>query len=248
MESQNAFARRSKQLDVLVMNSVEPRRIQQASPDNLLCGVARDSVSQKDSTFLSVLPVEIRRLVYQFLLPTTVPLRDLISGGVAHVWVQGNTAILATCQQVYEETTNILYGESMFIIEVGYDSITLRHRRLLESGLVPEATPTFLELLSPSNMRRIRHLAINIKHVDSYTDGLRDKVQELVDALQNVERLKIVRINLDDRNRDIQRAQTVLRPFQKLRNFDSGSGLLLTGDITPDFARNLVRCVGIGAA
>lgn len=62
----------------------------------------------------------------------------------------------------------MLYGTSVFIVEVGYDTIVFRHRRLLESGLVPQATPPFLDLLGP-NISRVRHIAINVEHVDSYT-------------------------------------------------------------------------------
>lgn len=140
-----------------------------ASLGRLVQSITGKTTSQTESKFLSRLPVEVRHHIYGFLLPATVPLRDLLSGGTACVWHQGSTSIMATCRQIHDETANMLYGGSVFVVEVGYDTILMRHRRLLNSGLVPEATPSFLELLSPSNMQRIRHLAINIKHVDSYT-------------------------------------------------------------------------------
>lgn len=242
-----------------------------ASLARLLRSITRDQGSQKDSPLLSVLPIEIRQHIYEYLLPSTVPLRDLVSGGIAHVWHQGNTSIMAACCQLHDECAEKLYGESVFIVEVGYDTILMRHRRLLDSGLVPEATPSFLDLIGPPYLRRIRHLAINIKHVDSYTgrscsvdrrtafgsshlgmikhncggpgltDGLRGSVQELVDALKGANELQIVRVNLQDQNGDAERAQVVLQPFRELSNFAEGGGIMLTGDVTRASAEGLAR-------
>ena len=113
------------------------------------------------------LPVEIRRHIYEYLLPTTVALRS--QAGVAYVWLQGNTAFLATCQQVYSEGTELFCRNAVFVVEVGYDTVIFRYRRLLDSGLLPQATPPFLEVFGPATLRRIRNVAISVNHVDSYT-------------------------------------------------------------------------------
>ena len=77
------------------------------------------------------------------------------------------------------------------------------------------------------------------------TDGLRDRVQQLVEVLQRADQLHIVRVHLEDHNRDPERAQTVLRPLSALQNFDAGGGLMLTGDVTEKFVRHLAQCSGV---
>lgn len=158
---------------VLSINNKFIRMVQCSAQDEsglnqFLQTITGSSRLHKQSPFLAKLPPEVRRNVYQYLLPRTIALREM-TGRIAHVWLHGSTAIMSTCKKIHEETADIIYGESVFIVEVGYDTIAMRHRRLLGSGLVPEATPAFLELVSSSNLRRIRQLAINVKHVDSYT-------------------------------------------------------------------------------
>ena len=136
------------------------------SLDELIRSITGKRSGPKECLFLK-LPIEIRQYIYQLVLPQTTVLRN--REGVAHVWVRGNTSILATCHQVHEEAANFLYGESVFLVEVGFDTIVFRQRHIIRgTSLTPQATPSFLDLLAP-NIHRIRHIAIRVDHVDSYT-------------------------------------------------------------------------------
>ena len=151
-----------------------PREAQDTSLERFIGSITGNTGKSKDSLFLSGLPSEIRQHIYGYILPATVALRAVgpSSVGIAHVWLPGSTALMATCRQIHEEAAEILYGQSVFLVEVGYDTLIFRHRRLRDSGLVTQTTPPFLDVLSARNLRRIRYLAINVEHVDSYTGML----------------------------------------------------------------------------
>ena len=142
-----------------------PSAVHSAALEDLVQSITGKGTNRNGSLLLK-LPLEIRQHIYRFLLPCTTVLRS--QAGVAHVWLPGVTGFLATCQQVHHEATELLYGDTVFVVEVGYDTISFRHRRLLESGLLPQSTKPFLETMRP-HLYAIRNIAVSVEHVDSYT-------------------------------------------------------------------------------
>lgn len=133
------------------------------------------NVQYSDCSFLK-LPTELRRRIYWYLLPHTACIQS--TTGTAHVWLRGNTSLLATNHQIHEEAADMLYGDSVWVVEVGFDRIIFRYRRLLvPQMLVPQSTPLFLETVSPRYLERIRTIAINVEHVDDYTGMCVDQIR-----------------------------------------------------------------------
>lgn len=121
----------------------------------------------EETSILLRLPIEIRRHIYDYLLPFCVKSRN--KRGVRTVWHRSNTAVLATTKQIHAETTDILYGSNIFEIDVSYGHILFQFRRQLPSGLVPRQTPNFPDFFAARYRKQIRNVLVNIDHVDSYT-------------------------------------------------------------------------------
>jgi len=234
------------------------------------------------------LPLELRRQIYQYVLPQTCTLdprfqrgngepperseysltlvRQASSVGVWNevwkkqktlpksdrevgnevVWHLGCTSLLTTCHQVHDECVDLIYGANVFVIDVTFNTINFRQRWRTASNLTPGRTYAFLDHFSQRNLLKIKNYVINIDYVDDYTgtikfncggrgltDGIRNKVQELVDLLGSVTSLHRVHIHLIDgaisrmrfpsgrvhRVQDVQNfatSQTVLEPFKGL--------------------------------
>ncbi|KAF2115056.1 hypothetical protein BDV96DRAFT_494000 [Lophiotrema nucula] len=202
-----------------------------------------------DVSRLLSLPIELRRHIYYYVLPTTsqIPLRyqrPIISSekpeysltlvrsssrsetwkmqktpsrveketGNDIVWARGSIGILGVCRQICEECLDIIYGESIFVIDVAFDSIKFRFRWLVPSSkLTPSRSMSFLEHFSQRNLLRIKNYVVNVEHVDNYTGmikynfggpglsaGIRTKVGELADLLSAVPYLTRLQIHLID--------------------------------------------------
>ena len=196
------------------------------------------------------LPLEIRIHIYSYLLPATIshPTKGA-------VWQRGNTAVLATNRQIYQETITLLYGNSTFSIDVEWDSITFKYQWILPSGLVPTRTMKFPDDFAVRNVSLMRRLKIRAHHVDSYTgmvkynyggygltDGLRGQVKDLCRVLEGAKELTRLEIELHDGNKDIRLGQTLLDPFSQLPNVRqvilTGRGAVSSGR-TPE--KNSVR-------
>ena len=165
----------------------------------------------QDMFSLFRLPLELRQRVYKYLLPSARThdaftfdhlLGSRTSKEVATtsslnvVWERGQTSLLSVCRQMHDECASLLYGDSIFVVFIAYDSIKFRYKWFLPSGLTPSRHFDFLDLISPRYLRFIRQLSVTVDHVDSYTGmikynvggkgltyGLRDQVRKLVDAL-----------------------------------------------------------------
>lgn len=162
------------------------------------------------------------------------------------VWRRGCTNLLAVNRQIHEETTDMLYGENTFVVDVAFDSIDFRYRWRTANNLFPNRTYSFLQHFSQRNLLRIKNYVINVESVDDYTGmikyncggrglpaGIRSKVRELVDLLVIVPSLHRLELHLIDGavNRarfpsgrihrvedpaNYEQSQTVLEPFRAL--------------------------------
>lgn len=113
------------------------------------------------------------------------------------VWQRGNVSLFSVCRQLHDESADMVYGNSTFMLFLTYSSISFRFRYLLPSGMTPNRSYPILELLPEKYLKRIRKVVVHVDHVDSYTGmikfnvsgkglthGLRRQVQRLVVALR----------------------------------------------------------------
>lgn len=155
--------------------------------------------------------IELRLQIYSHILPYTVkvsnkPLRSI-------VWKPGETAVLRTSSQVHDECAEVLYGSNTFVFDVAYGRIDFRKRRLIpKNGLTVEKLHRFplAFLEQAAYVSRLRHVVININHVDSYlgminhncqntealTAGVRAQVSRLVTVLRRTGLLTRVYVRL----------------------------------------------------
>ncbi|KAK5169248.1 hypothetical protein BJ546DRAFT_962837 [Cryomyces antarcticus] len=176
---------------------------------------------------LLTLPLELRREIYSYFLPTTTtfyvrnPLAPYASSNKSVIWRRGSTALLRTSRALHNDCIEYIYGSNTFVLTVSYDRVTFKFRFLLATGLAPSKDYSFLEHFSARSIARIRNYSITIDHVDSYTGwikyncggsglshGIRLRVQKLADALLVVDgigRLYVRFVNsnliLDDEKR-----------------------------------------------
>lgn len=190
------------------------------------------------------LPLELRREILSYVLPTTVRTR---SRGLA--WLRGYTAILATSQLLYAEGVRMLYGGNPFIIDLDYSSITFAYQWLLPNGLIPKRTLAFPDKLADRNISYIRNVILRIHHVDNYTgmvkysfegpglrEGLKNQVDRLCEVLQDMYQISRLQIQFKNDSHTPGVDQPILKPLLNLNNVSSVEP---TGAITPAFAQVL---------
>lgn len=193
-------------------------------------------------------PVEVRNMIYQLVVPTTTQVQ-----GKGTAWLRGSTAFLAVNKQIYNEAITIMYGTSTFVIDVRYNGISFAYQWMLPSGLVPKTTFVFPTKFAERNFTLIRRYQIRVHLVHSYTgmikynisgrsplaDGVRDQVTKLVSILGNVCEIHQLQICLEDNYYGTEYNQSVppvLLPFFGLKNTHAVS---LSGNITPDLQKRL---------
>lgn len=192
---------------------------------------------------LLALPFELRRAIYEYLLPKTVE-----TGHKGSVWVRGHTAIMAANKQIQAETTAIMYGSNTFLLDIEWLCTTFAYQWFLPTGLVPKRTLVF-DQLAYRGMALIRKLHVRVHHVDSYTgmvkynysgqgltDGVRDQVSALCTFLRNLPEITKLTIELRDGSATIGLGQGVLEPFLTLKNTRE---VTVSGTITPDYAEHI---------
>ncbi|KAI9716930.1 MAG: hypothetical protein M1812_005079 [Candelaria pacifica] len=192
---------------------------------------------------LLALPFELRVQIYSHVLPKTVRLER----GIA--WQRGPTAILATNRQIYHETTQWIYGENDFVIEVDFGGPRFRYN-WLAYGLMPSKTKSFPDCFATCHVKQIRKYYISVEQVDSYTGmvkyncagkgltaGLTNQVEALCKILEQALELHTVSVALRTINcRNTTLGQALLEPLSTLRNVRHPS---ITGSITLDYAKAL---------
>jgi hypothetical protein len=192
------------------------------------------------------LPFELRKEILRYLLPATIETR---SKGVA--WLRGHTAILMVNKRLYSEGVRMMYGDSTFVIDVTWDSITFAYQWLLANGLVPKRTLAFPGKLAERNVANVRNVIACIHHVDNYTgmikygfegpglrEGLKLQVEKLCKTLQEVYQLSQLRIHFQNDSHTAGVDREILKPLLSLKNVRTVEA---TGSVTSDFARTLER-------
>lgn len=192
------------------------------------------------------LPCEIRQEILNYVLPATVETR---SRGVA--WLRGYTAILTVNRKLYSEGIHMIYENSIFVIDVTWDSISFAYQWLLANGLVPKRTLAFPGKLAERNLAYVRHFMVRVHHVDNYTgmikhgfegpglrEGLKLQVERLCKTLQGVHQLSRLRIHFQNDSHTTGVDREILRPLLSLRNVRT---VEVTGSVTLEFARTLGR-------
>ncbi|KAF2143004.1 uncharacterized protein K452DRAFT_286634 [Aplosporella prunicola CBS 121167] len=204
------------------------------------------------------LPSEIRGQILEYVLPTTtrIPSKHDANG---LVWLRGHNAVLATCRQLHEEGAAIIYGQNTFVIEVSYDRISFRFRWLLPANcnLAPNRAFSFLDHFSQRNIQRIKNYYIKIDHVDSYTgmikfncggrgltDGLREKVRQLMTVLRCAGELNRVEVRFVDSSKRPRDTQVVLEPLLVLREVRRAR---VRGDVMAEFGEHVERKMSMTA-
>jgi len=140
----------------------------------------------------------------------TLPRADRETGNDI-VWRRGCTNLLAVNRHIHEETTDMLYGDNVFVVDVTFDAINFRYRWRTANNLTPNRTYRFLEHFSMRNLMRIRNYVVNVESVDDYTGmikyncggrglpaGIQTRVRELVDLLADVPSLHRLEVHLID--------------------------------------------------
>ena len=56
----------------------------------------------------------------------------------------------------------MLYGYSTIVVDVKFDGILFRYRRLVKSGLVLQDTPGFFTIIPPANLRMLKRISIRV--------------------------------------------------------------------------------------
>ncbi|KAA6412396.1 MAG: hypothetical protein FRX48_03386 [Lasallia pustulata] len=195
---------------------------------------------------LLALPFELRRGIYEYLLPTTL---ETVHKGT--VWIRGSTTIMTANKQIYAESTAIMYGTSAFLLDIEWDCITFAYQWLLPTNLVPKRTLAFPEHLTSRTVALIRKLYVRVHHVDSYTgmvkynysghgltDGVRDQVATFCTLLRGLPEITKLSIELRDGSATLGLGQGVLEPFLTLKNTREVN---VIGSVTPEYGEHISR-------
>lgn len=192
------------------------------------------------------LPFEVRQEILKYMLPATIETR---SKGVA--WLRGHTAMLTVNKRLYSEGIRMMYGDTIFVIDVTWDSITFAYQWLLANGLVPKRTLAFPGKLAERNLANIRNVIVRVHHVDNYTgmikhgfegpglrEGLKLQIEKLCKTLQEIYQLSQLRIHFQNDSHTAGVDQEILKPLLSLKNVRTVEA---TGSVTSEFARTLER-------
>ncbi len=202
------------------------------------------SKSSKRCYFLT-LPTELRNQIYSYILPTTVQKRNRT------VWERGETSILATNHQIYEEASNWLYGENVFALRVTWDDgpeFRQTYPQTAQGKGHRIRTQSFPDCFAARNVRQIRKYNITLYQVTRYTGVLkynhsgrglgllRDQVDALCKILEEALALQTVRFKLIDAEGNTPTGHTVLDPLRRLRNVRQAS---IAGSTPSDYAMDM---------
>lgn len=225
------------------------------------------------STNKLTLAPELRQEIYSYILPRTTRAQSGLSHPFSQprdLWLLGETSLLQTCHQVYEECASKLYGTNTFVVDIKYDSVKFHYTWLTAKGLRPKRLHTFPDFFAPRNIARIRNYLVTVEHVDSYqgmikyncggpglTAGIESQVAHFVANAARASRISRIEIRLTDgssvlkdirkvqvhcveRRRDTEWTQTVLRPLMLL---PQASSVQISGSVTPEYAEFLKSAI-----
>ncbi|KAL2041822.1 hypothetical protein N7G274_005606 [Stereocaulon virgatum] len=186
-------------------------------------------IGSKRCLFLE-LPPEIREHIYSYMLPSTSDTpRGLAWDRAAPIW--------ATNHQIYNECIGTMYGNSTFLLDVGYNYIDFIYQyRLPSSNLVAKRLLSFPERIAARNRPLMRKFEVWVKELDGYTGmikynfsnpevlamGVREQTQKLCGFLQvlpEVRELKIIYTGNDNFMDHMGKLMMlVLEPFRQLEH------------------------------
>lgn len=145
-----------------------------------------DGTQQQGRSLFQSLPLEIRRQIYSYILPYTVP---QYRRKETYVWRLGSIAILAANKQIHEEAADLLYGDSWFHFVVQYNRTEFvfhfvrqgilretRHDEYLRGYRHIQAVEYFIKRIGPKNVSRIRQLQIHIHGPADFKAGKYNEV------------------------------------------------------------------------
>ena len=75
------------------------------------------------------------------------------------------------------------------------------------------------------------------------TNGVRDQVQKLVDALTTDRELQNIRVHLADKSRDSGNTHSVLEPFRSLENLSKSGEFVIDGLNSNPYCKDLISDV-----
>ena len=183
---------------------------------------------QKGCPFME-LPYELRIHIYSYVLPgiTEHRFRGII-------WTRATAAIWATNRQIHRECVNLIYGNSTFLIDVGYDKVEFLYQWILpQNSLVPKRVFNFPHPIAASNRPLMRKFHVRIHQVDSYTGmikynysnpevlsrGFRSQVSMLCSLLYEMHEIRDFRISYEGGDEDSHKLlPLVMDPFWRLKN------------------------------
>ncbi|KAK4621944.1 hypothetical protein CLAFUW4_06857 [Fulvia fulva] len=165
---------------------------------------SRSPASFKPKFPLLQLPLELRRQIFNYLLPRTydrsdpnplasharnfsavkkraakgmiIPKADIQRGGAHIVWQRANADLLRVCRQIHDECAEMLYGGNTFLLFLTYSGIAFRFNYLLPTGMAPSRRFNFLELMPKRYLALVKRVVVNVDHVDSYTGMIKFNV------------------------------------------------------------------------
>ena len=115
------------------------------------------------------LPLEVRDLIYDLVLPRTEIIVNTHPTQHKYVrWRKGYTDILVTCTTIYKEASGVLYGTRNFQLTCGGDRFIFTPFWLPDGRLLPGLR--FPESVGIQNFRQIKHFTIYVPlwwaHID----------------------------------------------------------------------------------
>lgn len=215
-------------------------------------GPGDNAMSPPGCCLLLELPVEIRSMIFEYVLPTTFLHQD---AGLC--WSKGTTDLLAVSRKIHDEAAHVLYGQSTFVLDVRWDCIIQSYQELNLRRIFP-----FPETIGPRYIPLLQYLEVNISF-DSLTtlmkqgvsnptglaQGLRGQVEALCGILRNDSTLKRLCVHLQDEMGDeritpkarSEMNEMILKPF-----FENFPGVLVT--LSDEEASQYAHCPGFTTA
>lgn len=181
--------------------------------------VAVNTTDETTCFRLRDLPAENRRQILGLVLPHTVTHRWW-----GPLWVNGNTALLRTCQQLHAEATSILYSTNTFVIQISLHRCPQFIKRPWRCS--DDRSFFILSAFRQQDLQLIRKIELevtsfdvdvglgkyNIQNMGGLALGLQEETRKLVQALsqQQCSTVKVVKMVWTSRD-----AQTDMRQHRK---------------------------------
>lgn len=197
------------------------------------------------------LPLELRRQIFTYVLPSNKPRNDISDGG----WIGGSVTVLRANRQVYAEAIAVLFANITFHIRVERDCVLfIKTYHFLDGRILK--VPLSVRYAFPEalgrNLWRIQRVAIQIKmgimkvggfivntRIDlkamDQLNAYQGQVEILCVSLRRMERIRLLHICVSGLPVP---AILILRPLSQLSNVDTVSW---EGNISKEFRLATVK-------